>query len=365
MPSAQASVHQQNEYAVWRSKWAIARRELRSLRSEKTIVLALAIQLFIAGFSSFLVVGLVSLYDPSAVDGYELDVAVTGDDRDVLLEVASDQEGLEPVEYDDRGDAFRDFENGRVAAVLDANREQDGRLAIRATAPDEGLGTTLLVVQLQETFETVEYAERQQNFDRLEERPLPVPSDREANPYFGFTYTVLIPLLLFLPIFISGSIAVDSTIEERQRGTLELLRVTPLSFADVIDAKLLAAAGLAPLQAVAWLVLLALNGTVIVHPISLIVFVAALSVLVVGGGLVIALTSPDRRQAQLLYSGGIVGALVVASVLPEHPANSVAKFAVGNPTTTTWLLLAGYCIAGILAFLTIRTVATRIDDNLQ
>ena len=117
------------------------------------------------------------------------------------------------------------------------------------------------------------------------------------------------------------------------------------------------------MQAVAWLILLAVNETVIAHPTSLVVLVAALSLLVVGGGLVIALTSPDRRQAQLLYSGGIVGPLLVASVLPEHPANTVAKLAVGNPTTTTWILLVCYCFVAIFAFLTIRTVSKRIDDR--
>lgn len=45
----------------------VARRELSVLRREKTTVLALLIQLFIAAFSSFLVVGLVSLYAPVSV----------------------------------------------------------------------------------------------------------------------------------------------------------------------------------------------------------------------------------------------------------------------------------------------------------
>ena len=49
------------------SRRAIARRELASLSREKTIVLALVIQLCIAGFSSFLVVGLPVLYDPGAI----------------------------------------------------------------------------------------------------------------------------------------------------------------------------------------------------------------------------------------------------------------------------------------------------------
>jgi len=51
----------------------IAKRELQVLGREKTIVLALVIQLFVASFSGFLVVGLVSLYDPGSVEGYGIE----------------------------------------------------------------------------------------------------------------------------------------------------------------------------------------------------------------------------------------------------------------------------------------------------
>ncbi|MDS0474239.1 ABC transporter permease [Natrinema sp. 1APR25-10V2] len=347
------------------ARWAIARRELRSLRSEKTIILALTIQLFIAAFSSFLVVGLVSLYDPGSVDGYRTEVAVTGDDPDTLLAVAEERDGVAAEYYDDRGAAYQAFESGRVTAVLDANRNDDGRLSVRVTAPEEGIQTTLLVVQLRDTLERVERVERERNADagRLERAPLPVPEEVGSSPYVGFTYTVLLPLLLFLPVFISGSIAVDSLIEERQRGTLELLRVAPLSLADVIDAKLLATAGLAPIQAIAWLLLLSANGTSIAGPAALIVLVAALSLFVVAGGVAVALWAPDRRQAQLLYSVATVGALVVATVLPEHPANTVAKFAIGTPTGTTWALLGIYCLLGVAAFLALRAGVGRLDPD--
>ncbi|MCU4740308.1 ABC transporter permease [Halobacteria archaeon AArc-m2/3/4] len=351
--------------ASTQARLAIVRRELASLRSEKTIVLAIGIQLFIALFSSFLVVGLVSLYDPGSVDGYEMTVAVTGDDTDELLAAANEQEGLETRTYADRGGAYAAFEDRSVAAVLDASRDAEGRLAVRVTAPDEGIGTTLLIVQLRDTLETVEHDERRANAEsgRLESAPLSMPEAAGASPYFGFTYTILIPLLCFLPVFISGSIAVDSLIEERQRATLELLRVAPLSLADIVDAKLVATAALAPIQAAVWLVLLAWNGTPIVHPSALVALVAALAVLVVGLGMAVALTSPDRRQAQLLYSGAIVGALIVASVLPEHPANTVAKFAVGSATATTWLLLAVYCGLGVAAFLALRAGVDRLNPD--
>ncbi|QSW98608.1 ABC transporter permease [Haloterrigena alkaliphila] len=348
------------------ARWALARRELRSLRSEKTIVLALAIQLVIAAFSSFLVVGLVSLYDPSAVDGYETEIVVTGDDPEALQQLnalAAEQDGLRSSVAADRAAAVQAFEDGRVAAMLEVHRNADGRLVVEATVPDGGLETTLLVVQLQELLESLEHHEHVANAEFLEEPPLTVPEGGEASPYVEFTYTILLPLLVFLPVFISGSIVVDSLIEERSRGTLELLRVSPLSLVDIADAKLLAIAALAPLQATAWLVLLAFNGTAIAAPIPLVVLAAALALLVTAAGTGVALLAPDRRQAQLCYSVGIVGALVVATLLPEHPANTVAKFAIGNPTATTWLSLAAYCLLAIGGYLAVRAGVARLEAD--
>ena len=102
----------------------------------------------------------------------------------------------------------------------------------------------------------LERAERTDRLESLESSPIALPGTPRESPYFGFTYTVLLPLLLFLPAFISGSIAVDSITEEIEQGTLELLRVSPLSLGEIVDGKAAAMAGLAPLQAALWLLLL-------------------------------------------------------------------------------------------------------------
>ncbi|ELY38580.1 ABC transporter permease [Natronorubrum tibetense] len=347
-------------------RWAVARRELGSLRSEKTIVLALAIQLVIAGFSSFLVVGLVSLYDPGSAEGYGAEIVIVGEDADdvqQLRALADERDGLEPSVAGDRDEAIQAFDDGQFEAILEVTRDAENRLVVGVTAADDGLETTLLVVQLQDLLEALEHEERVANVDALDAPPLSVPAETEASPYVEFTYTVLVPLLLFLPVFISGSIVVDSLIEERSRGTLELLRVSPLSLVDVADAKLLAIAALAPLQAAAWLVLLAVNGTGIASPTALVVLVSALALLVTAAGTAIALVAPDRRQAQIGYSVGIVAALVIATLLPEHPANTVAKFAIGSPTATTWLSLVGYCLVAVVVFLGVRAGITRLDTD--
>ena len=46
--------------------FAIFKKELRAVTRESTILIAIMIQLFIASFSSALLAGLLSIYDPEA-----------------------------------------------------------------------------------------------------------------------------------------------------------------------------------------------------------------------------------------------------------------------------------------------------------
>ena len=77
----------------------IAKKEFRGLFNERTILLAVLLQLFIALFSSFLMVGLTSMYDPSSLSKYSrfrYNVAYAGNDSQVL-DYLSDKPGLPGV----------------------------------------------------------------------------------------------------------------------------------------------------------------------------------------------------------------------------------------------------------------------------
>jgi ABC-type Na+ efflux pump permease subunit len=340
----------------------VARRELAVLRAEKTIVLALLIQLFIAAFSSFLVVGLVSLYDPGSLQGYQVDVALSGPEAEAteLAAVVRDQPGMRPVDFDTAEAAMASFERGDVDAVLVVQR-RDGRTFVRATVPDSNVETTVTVVQVREALEAFERSERAERATALERTPLDLPREGATSPYFGFTYTVLVPLLLFLPVFISGSVAVDSLTEEIDRGTLELLRVAPVSFGDIVNGKLLAAAGLAPAQAALWIALLRMNGTAVAHPAMLVAFVAALAVLVVSLALAIAVAAPDRRTAQLLYSVAVLVVFGGSTVLPVNPANVAARLAIDSADPTSAATVVAIAVAGAGAYLGLRALTRRVD----
>lgn len=340
-------------------RYRIARRELDSLGREKTIVLALAIQLFIAAFSSFLLVGLVSLYDPASAPGGDVDVGVAGNASADLVSAIDGEGSWNLVEYESVPLARSDFAAGRVDAAFIAIRGEEGRVNVEAVVPDESVRSTVIVVQVRDALSAYERERRGELSARLVNDPLGVPDVPDVPPTFGFTYTVLLPLLLFLPAFISGSVAADTLTEEIDAGTLELLRVTPLSPTAIVDGKMAAMVAIAPAQAAAWLVLLRLNGTAVANPLALLAIVTAAAALLVAVGAGLALALRDRRSTQLVYSLGVLVVFVSAALLPESPPNTVARLAIGSPQPSTYLLAGGYVAAGLVAVLVVRALVPR------
>ncbi len=340
----------------------IAKRELQVLSREKTIVLALVIQLFVAGFSGFLVVGLVSLYDPGSVEGYGIEAAVTGEASDEMLAAMANSDTLSGTEYNSTAAAFEAFDEGRTQAVFDTSR-RDGTIEVILTAPEGSIETTLVVAESQEALRALERQQRTEHAASLEVVPLDLPPDRGGNPYFDFTYTVLLPLLVFLPVFISGSIAVDSITEEVDRGTLELLRVAPVSLTQIVDGKALAMIVLAPLQAMTWLALLSLNGVAVANGAWLFLLATAATVVVVAVAVGISLVASDRRSAQLLFSVGVLLLFAAASFLPGSPANTAALLAIDSATVSTYAAVVGYLVAAVGAAGVVRWLAGQVDPN--
>ena len=68
--------------------WALVKKELRMVARERTIVIAIVIQLVLASFSSALLLGLLSFYDPDSISvtaRTRLRVGVLGDTASPLV----------------------------------------------------------------------------------------------------------------------------------------------------------------------------------------------------------------------------------------------------------------------------------------
>jgi ABC-type Na+ efflux pump permease subunit len=309
-----------------------------------------------------------TLYDPSTIEGDAagLDFGVSGEYQDRLEAAAAEAGGASTVGFEDETTALEAFDDGDVDAVLHSRRVETGdgsRIDVSATVPAEDLRTTVIIVQIRSMLNELERTERADRSRFLEFESRPLPDEDGSSPFFGFTYTILLPLLLFLPAFISGSVVVDAITEEIERGTLELLRVAPVSMTDIVDGKSTAMILLAPLQAVLWLILLQVNGISIANIPFLLLFVTALATITVVVGVLLGLITRRRRKAQLLYSMIVLLLFGVSTLLPEQPASTVALLAVDSATDTTLLHVAGFTVVAVLLYATARQYVGRIDPE--
>ncbi len=85
----------------------------------------------------------------------------------------------------------------------------------------------------------------------------------EPSTSFEFVYSVLLPMLMFFPAFVAGSLSIDSLTEEIENNTMETLLSAPLTVNGMVGAKIASVLILSILQCGTWLVLLKLNGIAI------------------------------------------------------------------------------------------------------
>lgn len=298
------------------------------------------------------------MYDPGATN-QQVEIGVAGDATTEFVMAAGEHEAVRVHGYNSEESMTEDFEAGNIDAMVVASADGN-TLDVNAVIPENSIRTTLVVSQLQDVLNTLESQQRDRLSSQLSYEPLEPPATDMENPYFTFTYTVLIPLLMFLPAFIAGSTAVDAVTEEVERGTLELLRVAPVTLLDIMDGKVAAAAVLGPLQALLWIVLLSLNGIPIAHPLLLVVLVGGLTTALVVFGAGLSLAVPQRQKAQLVYSLGLLGGFGLASLLPEHPGNTIARLAIGSATTDTFLFAFVPLVVAAVAYIVVRQGVQRV-----
>lgn len=319
---------------------AVAGKDLRDVLRERSILASLVVQLFVAGFSTFLSVGLSGLYDPSSVDSFpRADVGYTGPGGfDGYLE-GPGQRNLRLVHVDaDKG--LEGFDAGELELLVQETLADDGTRTVTLLMPEGTLQTTLLLTQVKGLLQDYEHDLRLQLQPRLGQEVLRIeaPEGGRAASY-GFTYGTLLPLLVLTPVFLSGAIAGDAFVQEVQTRTLLLLRASPVSIPAVLLGKLLVPVILAPVQVPLWVGLLALNG-IEVHGLATILVLATLMALLLAC-LGIALASWVRKEGQVQAAYALVVLLlaVASLLLPHDVLNLVALFGSGDPPSTAWLTL--------------------------
>jgi ABC-2 type transport system permease protein len=315
-----------------RHVWIVARKELAGINYEKTILFAILLQLFVALFSSFLMVGLTSLYDPSSVSQYSrfrYSIAYAGADSTLLDRLGASEDFM--VYEMDLSQALEALKERKLAAVLyvpDTPPDAPDPVQVTLYTLQNDIQATVVGVKLKEVLLGFEEDLRGARAARVTEVPVGMefPPAARAEGFYEFVYGLLIPLLMFMPAIISASLIT----EEYQHQTLETLVSTPVTFTEMVWGKILTCELLVPVQAAVWLFLLALNGIRIENPVPVLVLVSVSSLILILISALTALHYRERTAAQFIYSTALVVVILLVVAVPGNPLNLIVRASVGN-----------------------------------
>ena len=336
------------------------KKDLSALSQEKTIILAILLQLFVAMFSSFLLVGLTSLYDPSSIGGYtgiEYRVGYAGEDSP-LRELLDSRDDIR-VYGMDLSSAIAALKERQIAAVVyvpPSAPEGPDPVTITLYTVRNDIQAAIINVKLKEAFILFEEELREQRSSRLGEIPagLRFPEDEGRVPsFYEFVYSLLLPLLLFMPAVVSAALIIDLITEEYENRTYETLLSAPVTMVEVVAGKILACFVLVPLQAGAWIILLAANGIPVAGLPLVMAYVLVSSLVLILLAALTGLYYRERTAAQVIFSLVIVVLMLVILAIPGNPLNRVAVLASGSGSSGQDLILLLGAGAAILLSLAV------------
>jgi ABC-2 type transport system permease protein len=329
---------------------AVIKKELASVLRDRTMVIAIVLQLFLASFSSALLLGMLSLYDPDTIaqySGANIRIGIVDaenmNDEAVAFSAILQEKGLSAIRFPSLQEAKRAYAQRQLQAILVLPQERND-VNMTLILPQSQVESSLIRLVIQEPLKQFE------NFLR-EKRGIALRyTDLQGIPNitFEFIYSVILPVLMFFPAFVAGGMVIDSISEEVDGNTLPTLLSAPLSINQIIGAKIAAALLLAAGQILAWLALLRLNNVNVQN--SILVFLMAViiaGILSVGAGLVAALFR-DRERSQFVFSLVLLAAAGLSYLVDLSPVQIVARLAVGDYATNGWdVALFGLALAGL------------------
>ncbi|HWQ64472.1 MAG TPA: ABC transporter permease subunit [Methanospirillum sp.] len=350
--------------------FTITKKELRGLANEKTILLAILLQLFIALFSSFLMVGLSAMYDPTtygSVSGVKYGVGVVGNDT-ILTRLLDENPSFRSYQMN-LSVALGALKERKLSAVIwtsETPPESKDPVSLTLYTIKNDIQSAVIEVKIKEVFLKYEDILRDVRSDRITKHPVTMTSARpvSSNTFYEFIYALLIPLLLFMPAIISAGLVIDLITEEYQQQTIDTLRTTPASMNEIIWGKISACILLVPMEAGLWLVLLILNKIQIGSlPEILLQVIFASSALILVAAL-LALYYQDRTKSQFIFSTAAVILLLLTLAFPGNPLNIIAQLASDSPAPLFWpVLLVFICFCIILTMLIRVTVRKATETS--
>lgn len=318
--------------------FALLKRELRSVVRERTIVFAIAVQFFIASFSSVVLIGIMAFYDPTSIADntrVQVRVGVVGDLNSPMVGYLREAGvGVDRYRNLDRAEAA--FRGGNVDAVMFVPEARTGVVDMKLIVPEWDVKKTVVLMVLDGPLKRYENYLREANGVRLEY----AASRGQSSTTYEFLYSIIIPILVLFPALIAGSMTIDAVSEELENKTFDTLMAAPVSLGQVFASKITAAVITAGVQVAMWAGLLRINNLVIHNLGAVLTLAVVMAATVSVGTAIISLYFKDRERAQFVYSILLIAVAGGSSFLNPSPFGLITRLAAGDPNIGGgWVLL--------------------------
>ncbi len=337
--------------------FAIVKKEISSVLREFTIIISILIQLFIASFSSALLLGMLSLYDSDTImkfGGAGFKVGVVQSD-DTKLGDLFDERGLKVSRYSSLAGAQAAFSRGEVIAIVDTPQDVNGLVEVKLYLPESDTISSLIRMVIQEPLKQYENVLRGQRGVEVRYTDL----KGKPSTSYEFIYSVLLPMLMLFPAFVAGSMSVDSLTEEIESKTLQTLLSTPLSINGMVSAKITSAVILSAAQCAAWLALLQANGIAIQNAGWILLLATIVAGILSISAMLGAVMLQDRERSQFIYSLILLAAAGISTLLNISPITVMSRLAIGDEFTGGWHV-AVFAVILVGLYFVLRRMSRRL-----
>lgn len=337
--------------------FAVVKKEIGSVLRDRTIIISILIQFFIASFSSGLLLGMLSLYDADTImrfSGGGMRIGVVGDATAPLASLLAER-GLTVQTFPTLTEAQSAFYGGEVLALVDTPQDANGLIEVKLYLPDSDTVSSLIRMVIQEPLKQYE------NYLRAERGIEVRYTELNGKPAtsFEFVYSVLIPMLMFFPAFVAGSMSIDMITEEVENKTLQTLLSAPLTISGMIGAKITSAVILAIAQCAAWMTLLQMNGVDIQNKGWILVLALVVAGITSTSASITAAFLQDRERSQFIFSLLLLAGASLSTMLNISPITTLSRLAVGDAFTSGWhVMIFAAFFAGL--FFMLLKVARRL-----
>ena len=311
------------------SFFAMVKREIKSLTREKTILLAILIQLFIASFSSIIVTGLMSFYDPATIgenSPVNLKVGVVGHTSSPITYFLDHKKNIQVERYDILDDAELAFKSEKIDAIMSIPLAEGGIVDMDLFLPESDTESTIILMALNGPLKDAEEYLRELNGINMNFTDI----EGKSHTSYEFLYSIIIPLLMFFPALIAGSIVIDTVSEELEHKTLDTLWAAPVSLNNIFSSKIFAAIATALIQCVLWIILLRLNTFDVENFANVLCLSIIIASIISFGAAIIGLYYKDRERAQFVYSISLLLATGISYLFDPSPFNLITRLATGS-----------------------------------